>query len=302
MTDSIANCPNLTVSRLEAIRLIDDQLSKGYNLRNKYSTITPANIDDLNKLLDRWNDYNIQLLKKIFDTNDLVNEYKKSNFSLLVDGIKTPYNPFGRSEQEEFFYKSKTLQFRISDKINKLESIVERFPLYDEPTFDTNQQLLSDNPTINILPLNNQKIFIVHGHDTLSLREVERFIEKIGLMPVILNQQANNGKTIIEKLETHSDVGFAVVILSPDDDGKAKTETAYKARARQNVIAELGYFMGKLGRKNTCALYIEGVDIPSDFSGIGYVPMDKPGAWKMSLFKELAAAGYSPDQSKFLEW
>lgn len=146
------------------------------------------------------------------------------------------------------------------------------------------------------------KIFIVHGHDLLALREVERIIGLFGLEPVILNEKAHQGETLIEKLETHSEVGFAIVILSADDEGKAKGDHAYLPRSRQNVIAELGYFIGKLGRQHVCSLYLEGVEIPTDFRGLGYVPMDSAGAWKQVLFKELTAVGYTLDTSLVAKW
>ncbi|HEX9061250.1 MAG TPA: TIR domain-containing protein [Clostridia bacterium] len=144
----------------------------------------------------------------------------------------------------------------------------------------------------------NKKVFIVHGHDDLIRTNVELILRKLNLEPIILNEQANQGKTIIEKLETHSDVGFAVVILSPDDEGKAKSQSELKPRARQNVIAELGYFIGKLGRNRVCPLYVEGVEIPSDFNGVGYILYDKAGKWKFDLANELKSCGYDIDLNK----
>lgn len=127
-------------------------------------------------------------------------------------------------------------------------------------------------------------------------------MEKFGLDVVILREQPNSGRTIIEKFIDFSDVGFSVVLLTGDDLGGAK-ETPHdkqKPRARQNVILELGFFLGKLGRKRVCALYQEGVEIPSDYDGVIFIPLDKNGAWHMLLARELKAAGLSIDLNKAL--
>lgn len=98
-----------------------------------------------------------------------------------------------------------------------------------------------------------RKIFIVHGHDEGAREAVARYVERLGFEPIILHEQASQGRTIIEKIEAHSDVGFAIVLLTPDDFGGRKGEEA-KDRARQNVLLELGYFVGRLGRARVCAL------------------------------------------------
>jgi predicted nucleotide-binding protein len=106
-------------------------------------------------------------------------------------------------------------------------------------------------------------------------------------------------RTIIEKLEGHSNVRFAVVILTPDDLGYplGKSELM-KTRARQNVIFELGFFIGKLGRDKVCALYKGDVELPSDYSGVVYLPLDDAGAWKMDLAREIRASGLEIDLNK----
>jgi predicted nucleotide-binding protein len=135
---------------------------------------------------------------------------------------------------------------------------------------------------------NSSKVFLVHGHDEAMESQVARFLEKLKLTPVILHEQANQGKTIIEKFERHSsDVGFAVVLLSPDDTGSAKGGTP-SPRARQNVVLELGYFIGKLGRDRVCALHAGEVELPSDLHGVVWVPYS--GDWKLKLIQELKAA------------
>lgn len=139
-----------------------------------------------------------------------------------------------------------------------------------------------------------RKAFVVHGHDDGSREAVARFLEKIEFQPIILHEQANQGQTIIEKIERHGDVGFAVILLTPDDEGCAKGGKP-QPRARQNVLLELGYFIGRLTRSRVCALRRGDVEIPSDFGGVVYTPYDENGGWKVALGRELEAAGFEMD-------
>jgi predicted nucleotide-binding protein len=140
--------------------------------------------------------------------------------------------------------------------------------------------------------LESRKVFVVHGHDNETKEATARFIERIGLEPIILHEQASSGRTIIEKFEIYSgDIAFAVVLLTPDDVGAANDATPnLNPRARQNVILELGYFMGRLGRVRVCALHKGGVELPSDYQGVIYIEMDPSGAWKSKLAQELVQA------------
>lgn len=148
-----------------------------------------------------------------------------------------------------------------------------------------------------IVPLSN-KIFIVHGHDEGAREAVARFLLQIGFEPIILHEQANRGRTVIEKVVAHGDVSFAVVLLTPDDEGCAKGGTL-EPRPRQNVLLELGYFIGRLGRENVCALKRGTVEIPSDFAGVVWETMDTDG-WKSALGRELQAAGHTIDWNKVM--
>jgi predicted nucleotide-binding protein len=143
----------------------------------------------------------------------------------------------------------------------------------------------------------NKKVFIVHGHDDVVRETVARFLMSAGCEPIILNEQANRSRTVIEKIEANSEVRFAVVLLTPDDEG-AKKGAALRPRARQNVLLELGYFLAKLGRENVCALKRDEVEIPSDFAGVIWTNYDSGGGWKRELAKELEAAGFSVDWKK----
>ena len=144
------------------------------------------------------------------------------------------------------------------------------------------------------------RVFIVHGHDESIIQNCARFLEKLDLTITILREQPNKGRTIIEKFIDYSDVGFAVVLLTGDDRGGA-IDTEYEdqqRRARQNVILELGFFLGTLGRERVCVLYQEGVEIPSDYDGVLYIPLDTRQAWKLDLAKEMKAAGLPVNLNK----
>lgn len=149
--------------------------------------------------------------------------------------------------------------------------------------------------------LDMNKVFVIHGRDEGTKSTVARFLEKLGLEAIVLHEQANAGRTVIEKFEDFARVGFAVVLLTPDDRGGLQNDGAdFKPRARQNVIFELGYFIGKLGRKRVCALVKEGVEWPSDYNGVLYVSLDNLGAWRMELLRELKEAGYRVDANDAL--
>jgi CAP12/Pycsar effector protein, TIR domain len=140
------------------------------------------------------------------------------------------------------------------------------------------------------------KVFVVHGRAEEPKQAVADFLRSMGLEAIILHEQPNQGRTIIEKFEKHSVVSFAVVLLTPDDFGGSVVHPEKTSRrARQNVILELGYFMGKLGRGKVCCLYVEGVELPSDYDGVLWVPYDDAGTWRLKLAQELSAAGIELD-------
>ena len=171
-----------------------------------------------------------------------------------------------------------------------LEQIRDRLVPSDEP---------SENPTRTF----GDEVFIVHGHDNEAKETVARFVENLDIEATILHEQANRGKTIPEKFEEHAGkVGFAIILLTPDDVGKSKDETdELKPRARQNVILELGYFWALLGRERMCVLYKEGVELPSDIHGILYVPMDSFNGWQLQLGQEMQDAGLPVDLNKLIK-
>ena len=148
----------------------------------------------------------------------------------------------------------------------------------------------------------NKKVFVVYGHDEIAKTQLEAMLRRWDLEPIILDQQASAGQTIIEKLEEYgSDVGYAIVLATPDDEGKAKSETTYKSRVRQNVVLELGMFLSKLGREKVAILLKEAADFekPSDIQGLIYIPFqNKVDDVSISLIRELSRQGYTIDATR----
>lgn len=143
-------------------------------------------------------------------------------------------------------------------------------------------------------------VFVVHGHDEGAKQTVARFLEQCGFVAVILHEQADGGRTIIEKIEQYADVVFAIVLYTPCDIGREKNEKRGTPRARQNVVFEHGYLIAKLGRERVCALVKQGVQTPGDIAGVVYKPMDSAGAWKTEILREMKSAGVVVDASKLL--
>jgi len=157
----------------------------------------------------------------------------------------------------------------------------------------------------------SNKIFIVHGHDELPKEQLARFLTKMGLDPIILHEQPNQGRTIIEKFEeVCSDVGYAFVIMTADDVGmdiksyekmkERDPKYGFCLRARQNVVFELGFFFAKLGRGRICCLLKpDNIEKPTDIDGIVYIPFKEKIEEKyMDIIRELQASKYELNLSK----
>ena len=275
--------------RAEAAKRIEAQIEKGKKLLGRRIE-DEADLKDTSHAMHAWTDYNEELLKRIIDTDEFAEAYHSSNFrALAVLG--------GSSSFQE---RANNFRSWIENYISSLTSLLTRLDLIPEapqPKQPSFQQQANQPPAIN------KQVFIVHGHDEAAKESVARLLEKLDLEPIILHEKPDQGRTIIEKFEEHSDVGFAVVLLTPDDVGAAKEGAesleSLKPRARQNVIFELGFFVGKLGRKRVCALRKGDTEILSDFSGVLWKPLDEEGAWRLELGKEIRAAGLDVDLNRF---
>ncbi len=146
----------------------------------------------------------------------------------------------------------------------------------------------------------HEKVFIVHGHDHAARDTVADFVDNWGLKPTVLDKQPSGSRTIIEKFEQCAgETDFVIVLMTPDDVGASKKNSAdLKYRARQNVIFELGYFFGSIGRKRVCILYKGNLELPSDIQGVVYIPMDDNGEWKQRIVREMESVGLLIDGNK----
>ena len=174
--------------------------------------------------------------------------------------------------------------------INLIDTIIEELELFPKEV---------SIETTNAQSTDCSKVFIVHGRDDGAKETVARFVDKLGFQAVILHEQVDSGDTIIEKLEKHTDVGFAIVLYTECDIGGVKSNPEdLKPRARQNVVFEHGLLIGKIGRQNVVALVKGELEIPNDISGVVYKSMDISGAWKYSIAKEMKSSGYDVDMNK----
>jgi predicted nucleotide-binding protein len=275
--------PRLTVSRSELDRRLEDRITRGRELLGR----SIANLDDLEAARSdygKWDDYNTTLLRRSFSSSEPADEY-----SAPVPMIFTGHETL----QERMV----DLGRDISRSIERLTSIKERLELFDEESEETPRAALGRER-----PDGGTTIFVVHGRSEAPKLEVARFLDQVTtLQAIILHEQPNSGRTIIEKFEDHAaTAAFAVVLLTGDDEGGLAGSGVSRRRARQNVVFELGFFIGVLGRARVAVLHEEDVELPSDMSGVLYTPLDPGGAWRMELAREMRAAGLEIDLNRAL--
>ena len=186
---------------------------------------------------------------------------------------------------------------RTRNLLTNLIDEIETFP----------EAVKTNNEPDRSLDVSNEKVFIIHGHDRLMKAEVLGLMQTLGLTPVVLRDQPKRGRTIIEAIDHYSDVSSAIVLLSPDDIGYSRSDQPYdaKPRARQNVLFELGFFLGRLGRANVMVVHNKEPDfeMPSDYDGVIFIPYDpedEVGAWKIDVIRELQDIGFEVDANDIL--
>lgn len=277
----------LVVDKKDFIKDLESRIELGKKLLNENQIRDESGIfeDDeqsFENQFSRWNNINLEMLKQSFNNED--NAYRR-RYNQTVWGDTS-------SEKSERKKILDILSFRIK-RLCELLDIVDR--LKEERPASPPEKEGRESPE-----LDKKRIFIVHGHNNEVRINVARTLEKLGLFPIILHEQANAGKTIIEKFEEYSNVGFAIILMTDDDLGRAKNDETLYYRARQNVILEMGFFIGKLGRNRVCPLYTNGVKLPSDLYGLLYTEIDSAEKWKISIARELKAAGYEIDINKII--
>lgn len=179
------------------------------------------------------------------------------------------------------------LSILLSKKLISQENI-------DNSHFSTSVKIPENQPapSSSISGFNHRQVFIVHGHDEVTRLDVEAFLKSLNIEPIVLSQQPSSGKTIIEKIEHYSNVGFGVVLYTECDVGMKKGSLVSKYRARQNVVFEHGFLIGKLTRQRVAALVKGDIETPNDISGVVYISIEDTQRWKEELRKEMRVVGY----------
>lgn len=281
----------------EHVNLSVDQMRRG--IARLESLISEIESFDATKLTKRWSPEQKTLettiegtLTSVFGYQTI--EYRRYAQATKLDNGAITMSLMGRSRDEAY-----DAQMFVAEGQKQAAQILRSaIKWLNDEISDAGIEAENRNlvQTFNAV---SSKVFIVHGHDDGARQSVARFIERMGFEALILSEQASQGRTIIEKIEAHRDVGFAVVLLTPDDVG-GKDSDSLRQRARQNVLLELGYFIGVLGRKRVCTLAKGDLEIPTDFAGVVWEALDDGGAWKTGLARELKAAGYLVDWNKVM--
>jgi predicted nucleotide-binding protein len=282
----------LTVSRTRAEEVLEKQIEEGKVLLDQSRNVgDETQYDEWREAQTRWRKFSTQALKAIYSTDEPADEFDSHPGVAFIS--------LGETSVAEKVADSVDDLRRY---INTLRSLHERLEFVPTLVDRTPAQGNVENETAT-----DVAIFVVHGHDARVKEQVVRQLEAAGDYPVkVLHEQANQGLTLIEKFEQHASLSsFAVVLLTPDDVGAAVRfgnsiePDNLNRRARQNVIFELGYFVGAFGRARVAVLYDEGVELPSDYQGIVYISLSDE-TWRYRLLKELKAAGLDYDLNKLL--
>lgn len=227
-------------------------------------------LDALKRRVRQWRDYNQTWLDRNLG-GEAADEYKRASTHWGFGGTDNPEKELGFLRED------------IESEASKLESIHDRLHMWPPA-----EDLTSAAPgALQATP--GAPIFIVHGSDTMRAEAIARTVERAtGRETIILREQPNLGQTLIEKFENNAtQASYAIIVLTPDDHGSRKGEPGTRPRGRQNVIFEMGYFYGRIGRRNVAVLIDPTVEKPSDTDGIAYITLDDNGAWKSELFREL---------------
>ncbi|MCY8717024.1 nucleotide-binding protein [Bacillus spizizenii] len=263
----------------------------------------------------------IHVMIERFGEGSQIFEYDKSEEEVL-SSVLIPYLKKETIQFDGYFIKEKDItRILIKETQKKIQEIVDWENDYNRPEgffifmgkeniflgdkhcsditkemfFKAESQLgtnVAEKPKMS--EKDNTKVFIVHGHDEAALIKTQSFIRELGLEPVVLRDTANEGLTIIEKIEKNADVGYGIVLYTACDVGAKKgQEENLNDRARQNVVFEHGYLIGRLGRSRIAALVKGEIETPNDISGVVYIAMDEHDGWKIKIIKELRNAGYN---------
>ena len=266
----------LTYSRDVVAEKLQMQMETGSGLLNSVRMEGSVTDEDLAGSIKKWMDRTGHLLLNSFSDESIAGGF------LRAHAVTN-----GRDTTRTYWTKE------LPAKLMALDSVINRLDLFEEDAdlgMSTQQGNVSGRGTTDVP--NRGTVFVVHGRDS-RLEAVARFLEHECPEVTILSEEANEGLTLIEKFEKHAGRAlYSVVLFTGDDEGRLVGESELKRRPRQNVVLELGFFLAAIGRDRVAVLYEEGVEQPSDFSGVSYIPFDSHDGWKENLRRELRAAGF----------
>ena len=280
--------PKLKMSVEDAKRRLHERIDEGKKIAAE-SINSSSGLEESERAFLLWNSYNTEMLRRMFTTGEVSEKYAAYSGPGVMFITMGQGRNLGQEIRDHFD--------QVRSKTDRLTAIETQLELYEVVVEIGNGTPVQAVEATSAPAAHDNRVFIVHGHDHGKRDAVALLLKTLDLDPITLSEQPNGGRTIIEKFEHNADVGFAIVLITADDVGGVDVGQL-KPRARQNVILELGYFVGRLKRARVCALYESGVELPSDIIGVGYVPLDDAGRWKYDLAKELRAAGYSVDMNR----
>lgn len=287
----------LLTSKTEASTRLDHQIHVGTQLQEQIAS-------QVQSLSDVWNEWRTWVDETEFVLNQVFIVKGKSRLELtpaqdfkatlsgpITSAMLQGVNDLSFEKQSALW---EALNQEVSERLRKLKSYNNRVEFLTEP-----DELQTPPGRSSSNCLSSNAIFVVHGRDKALRLEVQQFIERCtNCKPIILSDQPNQGLDLLGKFQREAETAcFAVVIMSGDDEGRLRaSEGEPRPRARQNVIFELGYFIGLLGREKVAVLYESNVEIPSDFGGVVYIQLDQ--GWKFGLYRELKEAKIEVDLNK----
>ncbi|MCI0507753.1 MAG: nucleotide-binding protein [Gammaproteobacteria bacterium] len=286
-----------------------------------------AQLDDLKRLIDdiekvrikermsskfkSWHRETLETLERVFDRKSRqVKDFEAIRYNLAAFSNKTPESKFEEAFQHGLMSAAVMLSAAVKDlqlgnttnpasaaaPVKAPEPVVKvpaPAPSNPEPAAPVKSvsspvapSIAREPPAIvkRAMAASSNKIFIVYANDIGMKDDVSSFLSKVGLSTVVLKDSAGSNSSLIDELDKHDNAPYAIVMLNPDASGIAG-----------NTVYELGMIVGRLGRNRVCALVKKNIDILADYSGISYVPVDSPGAWKFLLIKQLKDAGFNID-------
>jgi predicted nucleotide-binding protein len=274
VTESPQGRPVLVGDLTDAEAALETQLARGGNLLSELQRASGQSLFELVRQADNWARGVERLLAAMFSDRSVADE-----FTAVDSG-----GPSVSAGADQIRASSFRLLEARFENLLAVNGRIRFFP----------RQALG--PAGRNVAGSNKRIFIAHGRDREMRSEVEAYVRRLGLDPVVLEDEAGGMRTIIEKFERYSDVRFAIVILSADDVGKAKAEANLQSRARQNAILELGFFVHALTRDMVVVIAPAELELPSDLLGSGEIRWNSD--WKTRLVREIRAAGLEFDVSK----